>query len=155
MEKFVVQHLSVGVCGKIGDREQVKRTSLPPTVVEGSSAGGRCCPTPVGIGSPDDGVAILLDVLVLNVRTSWQRNGRCVPMFHQKSAQTNVQTLTTPVRVIRRREGDCFVWGPVAEFLNRSNEENILWKDLKFELFTQPDPFYGERFLSPPKTVLA
>lgn len=57
----------------------------PPRVVEGSTAGGRCFPPPVRVGSPDDGVAILLDVLVLNDSASWQRNGRCVPISRQQN----------------------------------------------------------------------
>ena len=49
---------------------------LPPIVVEGGIAGCRSRPTPVGIGSPDDIVTVLLDVLVLDGHTGWQRNSR-------------------------------------------------------------------------------
>jgi len=49
---------------------------LPPIVVEGGLARRRSCPTPVGIGSPDDIVAVLFDILVLDLHIGWQRDSR-------------------------------------------------------------------------------
>lgn len=106
----------------------------PPSVVEGSAAGGGCFPSPVRVGSPNDGVPVLLDVLVLDDRASCQRDRPCTPVPSQqnppKNAQTQVRILTAPGRVTRRRERDCVVWGPIAEFRNRPDEEDVLCKNL-------------------------
>lgn len=78
----------------MGDREQA---SLPPAVIQGETAGFRSLRAPVGVGSPNDTVAVLLDVLVFKALATWQGDGH------------------VPGRVVRRREGDCVVWVPGAK----------------------------------------
>lgn len=61
----------------------------------------------------------------------------------QRNARARVRILTTPGRVIRRRERDRIVWGPVTKFLNRSDEEDVLcthYKREKFELRASTNP---------------
>ena len=57
---------------------------LPPIVTEGGITGFGGAPTPVRIGSPNDIVTVLLDILVLDGRAGWQRDNRFSPRHRQK-----------------------------------------------------------------------
>ena len=65
----------------------VRRMGLPPIIVEDGTAGSRSFPSPVGIGSPDSVVAILLEILILDDRTGWQGDSSFVPRFRQQNQE--------------------------------------------------------------------